>query len=243
MSDRVFSGRDVAEALTLAAQALGVSAAKLRYFVLDAGSAGGLGLNPTPARVAVLLAGSVKAPTAPRRATSGSQAPAAGAGAETPGEGATPGAEIEDVVGALARAAGADVRAEVSATSEAMEVWLRGGDATSFLLQTPGVLEALDHLLHGMFAHRIAPLRLRVECEGHREHREERLRTEAHAVAAEVLRDGQPRTTGPLNSYERRIVHTALAEIEGVITYSVGDGADRRVTVAPEKASLGGEVH
>ena len=45
MSDRVFSGRDVTEALAAAAQALGVSAEKLRYFVLDAGTAGGLGLN------------------------------------------------------------------------------------------------------------------------------------------------------------------------------------------------------
>ena len=38
-------------------------------------------------------------------------------------------------------------------------------------------------------------------------------------------------------------MHMAVSELAGVITYSVGGGADRRVTVAPEKVSLGGEVY
>lgn len=248
MSDRVFSGRDVAEALALAAQALGVSAERLRYVVLEAGTAGGLGLKPTPARVAVLLAGSGGGTAPPPRAPRGAdehgraQGPADRAKVE---EATDPPQEIERVVDALARAAGMDLRAEVSASAESMEVQLRGRDVTQFLLGPgePVVLEALEHLLHGMFAHRIAPLRLRVECEGRREHREQRLKVKAQALAADVLGDGQPRTTDPLNAYERRLVHMAVAEVPGVITYSVGGGPDRRVTIAPAEAPLGGEVH
>jgi spoIIIJ-associated protein len=59
------------------------------------------------------------------------------------------------------------------------------------------------------------------------------LSEQAHALAAEVRADGKPRTTTPLNAYERRLIHVALSQVEGVVTYSVGEGADRRVTVAP----------
>ena len=55
MKDRVFSGSDVSEAVALAAANLGLPLAQLRYVVLEAGSPGGRGLSPTPARIAVLL--------------------------------------------------------------------------------------------------------------------------------------------------------------------------------------------
>jgi spoIIIJ-associated protein len=37
----------------------------------------------------------------------------------------------------------------------------------------------------------------------------------------------------PLNAYDRRIVHLALQDMADIRTYSVGEGLDRRVTVAP----------
>jgi predicted RNA-binding protein Jag len=48
-----------------------------------------------------------------------------------------------------------------------------------------------------------------------------------------VRADGVARTTDPLNSYERRVIHVALSTEEGVVTFSVGEGSGRRVTVAP----------
>jgi spoIIIJ-associated protein len=73
-----------------------------------------------------------------------------------------------------------------------------------------------------------------VDCEGHRETRDEAIRLKARGLAAAVRADGTARVTDPLNAYERRIVHMALAEEPGVTTYSVGEGAGRRVTIAPE---------
>jgi spoIIIJ-associated protein len=246
MSDRVFSGRDVAEALGMAAQALGLPAERLRYVVLDTGTPGGLGLKATPARVAVLLAGATGAPAPPSRApVKVSEAPPT---AEAPpvarAEAGDVVLAVEKVVAALAAAAQVEVRAFATISPEALAIELAGRDAASFLLgpEEPAVAEALEHLLHGMFAHRIAPRRLRVECQGQREQREQRLRAKAHELVAAVLQDGQLRTTDPLNAYDRRLVHMAVAERPGVITYSVGGGGDRRVTVAPAEASLGGEV-
>ena len=48
-----------------------------------------------------------------------------------------------------------------------------------------------------------------------------------------VRGDGRPRESRPLNAYERRIIHVAISEEPGLRTFSVGEGADRRVTVAP----------
>ena len=247
MSDRVFSGRDVAEALEMAGQALGLPAERLRYVVLEAGTPGGLGLKATPARVAVLLAGATSPAPAPPPRTSvkvSESVPAAEASPAPRAEAGDVVLEVEKVVAALAAAAKVEVRAFATMSPEALVIELAGRDAGSFLLgpEEPAVVEALDHLLHGMFGHRIAPRRLRVQCEGQREQREQRLRARAHELAAAVLKDGQLRTTDPLNAYDRRLVHMAVAEIPGVIPYSVGGGADRRVTVAPAEASLGGEV-
>ncbi len=37
-----------------------------------------------------------------------------------------------------------------------------------------------------------------------------------------------------MNPYERRIIHTAVQEIEGVTSRSIGSGMDRRVLIEPE---------
>jgi spoIIIJ-associated protein len=37
----------------------------------------------------------------------------------------------------------------------------------------------------------------------------------------------------PLNSYERRVVHLALQDEPGITTASSGEGAERRLTIAP----------
>jgi spoIIIJ-associated protein len=78
-----------------------------------------------------------------------------------------------------------------------------------------------------------------VACPGYRETRDESLRAEALALAQAVRSDGRPRESRPLNSYERRIIHVVVSEEPGLRTFSVGEGAERRVTVAladPEAA-------
>ena len=37
----------------------------------------------------------------------------------------------------------------------------------------------------------------------------------------------------PLNAYERRVVHMALQDVPGITTASSGEGAERRLTIAP----------
>lgn len=71
----------------------------------------------------------------------------------------------------------------------------------------------------------------------YRERREQTLTSLARRVSAQVLRTGRNRTLEPMNPYERRIIHTAVQEIEGVISHSVGEGSGRRVVISSEKGA------
>jgi spoIIIJ-associated protein len=214
----VFTGDDVPDALAVAAASLGVPEAGLRYVVLDPGSAGGRGLQPTKARVAVLLGDVAPAPAAPESAAPPIDAQAG----------------VRAMVRSVAEAAGIDVWAEISEEDEKVVVQLRGPDHAFFFGREGrgDVLRATEHLLQRMYGAEFLPRPLRAECEGFQERRDAALADEARDLAAAVRENGQPRTTEPLNAYERRVVHIALTDEPDVTTFSVGEGAARRVTVA-----------
>jgi len=226
VKDRLFSGPDVEEALAVAAASLGLPRAELRYVVLEAGTAGGRGLKPTPARIAVLLREPSR-PAAPAR----DREPA-------PAVPQDPRAGLRETIRTVAEAGGLDVEAEIEESEEAVVVHLRGADQ-GFFLGPEGrgeVLRATEHLLLRLHGAALQPRALRLTCEGFRERRDQALAEEARLLAGAVRADGQPRAMEPLNAYERRVVHVALQGEPGVTTYSVGEGSARRVTVAPAGA-------
>jgi len=92
--------------------------------------------------------------------------------------------------------------------------------------------------LQRAFAHEVHPRRFAVECDGFRASRDTALIERAKELAEAVRKDGQPRETEPLNSYERRLVHMAIEELAGLRTFSVGEGADRRVTIAVAETAV-----
>ena len=73
--------------------------------------------------------------------------------------------------------------------------------------------------------------RITINVGDYREKRSENLRTLASRNARQVLRFGRNVTLEPMNPYERRIIHTAIQEIDGVSSHSVGSGAGRRVVI------------
>lgn len=224
MKDRIFSGPDVEEAVAVAAASLGLPRAELRYVVLEAGTAGGRGLKATLARIAVLVEEGL--------GRSGTPAPRNEAPAPVSTD---PRAGLRATIRSVAEAGDLEVEAALEEGEETLIVRLEGRD-TSFFCGADGrgeVLRALEHLLQRLYGGALRPLALRLTGEGFRERRDEVLAEEARRLAAAVRADGQARTMEPQNSYERRIVHVALQGEPGVTTYSVGQGPDRRVTVAP----------
>jgi spoIIIJ-associated protein len=229
VKDLPFSGKDLEDALAAAGAALGLPVSSLRYVVLDQGSPGRVGAKGTPTRIAVML----NEPGSPRPRPGPEGAFDAGEVEE--GEEEDPIEAIREVVRTLAETARIDVTVEIHEGRETVLVRLDGPDRTFFFGEDGrgNVLRAFEHLLQRMFSPDLVPLSLRVECGGFRERRDAALEEEARRIAEKVRQEGQPLSLPPLNAYERRIVHMALTGAPGVVTYSVGEGADRRVTVAP----------
>ncbi len=219
MKDKVFEGPDVPSALLQAEAATGLAAAALSYVVLEPGAAAGPGAPARPARIAVLLGGAGEAAT-----------PRANEAAEPAGD-ADPERALIGLIAALASASGLPLSARLERGAETTVVHLEGGDA--FLLEDDGaVLQALEHLLQRALGERFSE-RLVLDATGYREAREARLTERARAWADEVRRSGRPRELPPMNAYDRRLVHLAMAEEPGVRSFSVGEGSRRRVTIAP----------
>lgn len=77
-------------------------------------------------------------------------------------------------------------------------------------------------------------VRLSVDAEHYREKRAESLERLARKIAMKVLKSHRSMTLEPMNPYERRIIHAALQDYNGVMTYSTGSEPGRRVVIAPD---------
>ena len=72
-----------------------------------------------------------------------------------------------------------------------------------------------------------------VDVENYRAKREEALRKLAQKTAARAKRQGRNIVLEPMSAYERRAIHSEVQNIEGVTTFSVGSGDNRKVVVSP----------
>ncbi len=81
-------------------------------------------------------------------------------------------------------------------------------------------------------------IRVSINVGNYREKRNETLKHLAKKNSAYVLRTKRRYTFEPMNPYERRVIHTAVQEIEGVESRSIGSNQERRVVIEP----VGGAV-
>ena len=85
-------------------------------------------------------------------------------------------------------------------------------------------LQALQHIAATVFRHELPEdQRLVVDCMDFRRDKDTELRQMALFLAEKAQRTGLEQTLGPLNAYERRIVHMAVAEQGEAETESIGD--------------------
>ncbi len=128
---------------------------------------------------------------------------------------------------------GFDLRIEVESTDENILVEMSGPDRDDLLQEKAELLETFQYLLNRVFATRLSGQRIVTDCDGFRMRKEEELRQIAQRVSQRVKLTGTQEVLGLMNPHERRIVHMAVAEEEGVTTESDGEGFMKRITILP----------
>ena len=95
-------------------------------------------------------------------------------------------------------------------------------------------LDAVQELTRVVVSHRTG-LRCRVivDVEDYKKRQRARLASKSREVAKRVARTGREEALDPMNPYERKVVHDAVAEVSGVESSSRGEDPDRRVVIRP----------
>lgn len=76
--------------------------------------------------------------------------------------------------------------------------------------------------------------RLMLDISGHRQARRNELAALAQQTATRVIESGEPARLAPMNPFERKVVHDAIAAIDGVRSESEGEEPNRRVVILPD---------
>lgn len=126
-----------------------------------------------------------------------------------------------------------DLNAQAAESADGCLLELDGEDASLLRSESGELLSALEHLINQAFG-RSLPQGERFICDvqNFRATREAELRAMARHAAERVRTTRSAFIFGPMNSNERRIIHTSLAEEPDLQTESIGEGNARRLKVS-----------
>ena len=134
----------------------------------------------------------------------------------------------------LTAAMGLPLTAVVTESGGVYRIDLQGEGGELLLSQRGEPLKAVQHIVSTAFRRQLGEEgRVLVDCQHFRRDKDNELQQMARFLASKALRTGAPQEIGPLNAYERRIVHLAVAE-EGASSESVGDAAVKTVIISPK---------
>ena len=124
---------------------------------------------------------------------------------------------------------------ELVSEGEKIEINVTAANTTAIIGKHGGMLDAIQTLA-GAVANtgRDDYKRVVVDCEDYREKREATLNKLAENLAQKAIRLGKKIKLEPMNPYERRIIHAALSEREGVSTASEGKEPNRYIVIIPD---------
>lgn len=117
------------------------------------------------------------------------------------------------------------------------------GQGLSVLIGRRGeTLEAIQYL-SSLVANKVNNeyYRITINTGNYREKRDGVLEALARNTADKCIRMNKNIAFEPMNPYERRVIHTAVQDIEGASSWSVGEGAYRHVVVGPAGLNEGEE--
>ena len=161
-----------------------------------------------------------------------------GAGAEGEESPPTPETVAEtgrSFVSGLIDAMGIDGNVEAVIEEGNVVVNVSGGDMGAMIGRRGQTLEALQEVTRTAVQRRLRNrVRLSVDVEAYRARRRDSLEDYARSMAERAKERGTEIELEPMNAYERKIIHDAVAVVEGATSFSEGEEPARKVIVRGE---------
>ncbi len=131
---------------------------------------------------------------------------------------------------------GEEVNVDVQTDDDTLKIEFTGSDMGIVIGKRGETLDALQYLTSLVVNRGDSDFKkVSLDTENYRDKRNTALESLAHKLAKKVARTRRSTTLEPMNSYERRIIHSALQDDPYVTTYSIGQGVNRKVVIALKK--------
>ncbi len=116
--------------------------------------------------------------------------------------------------------------------NNSLNIELSGDDMGTLIGKRGGTLDSLQYLTNLVINRKIKEfIHITIDTEKYRERRKKTLENLAKNVAFKVKRTKKPVSLESMNSYERRVIHSALSNDPVVTTHSEGEDPYRHVVV------------
>jgi spoIIIJ-associated protein len=198
----------------------GIDKAAVKFQVVSEGERGLLGVGYAPARVvASVAANAVAAEPAP---------------AEPIDESEQAG-EVREVVERILAAIGVQARIEIAETDETVTATIVGRELGLAIGKHGQTIDAIQYLANAVIWRGRGDERkaVVVDAAGYRARREATLDALAKRNAERAISSGRSVELDPMTAVERKVVHLALKETDGVVTRSEGTEPNRFVVIDP----------
>ncbi len=221
-----FTGKTVEEAIEKGLKELGVSEQEADIRVLEEGKKKLFGSVKARVEIAVKAESEEKAAAEVKE-----EVPAPAKASEN----ATDGERTVEFLEGLFKILKITACTELVSEGEKVEINVTAANTTAIIGKHGAMLDAIQTLA-GAVANtgREDYKRVVVDCENYRENREATLNKLAENLAQKAIRLGKKIKLEPMNPYERRIIHAALSEREGIKTESEGKEPNRYIVVIPD---------
>ncbi len=127
-----------------------------------------------------------------------------------------------------------DVIIESQRKENFIKLTLHSSDNSILIGRNGRTLSSLQNLIRSSVSNKIGMfVNIILDVENYKIKQEHNIERLAKKLAKEVLRTKEPITMDSMNSYERRLVHNALANFKGISSDSEGEEPNRRIVIKP----------
>ena len=141
--------------------------------------------------------------------------------------------DIAAFVQSVVASMGLTLTTTVEESPEGTRINLEGEDGGVLIRRGGEGLQALQHVVATTYRKQLGDdNRIVIDCNGFRRDKDAELKQMAVFMAGKARSSGMPQEMGPLNPYERRIVHLAIGESPDVTSESIGDAFMKTVIIS-----------